>query len=120
MKYGGFRVAKLKSSPRNYYGRYYDLVDHYEIYVPQLTGYVSFVVYTIMSFFLLSLLIIECLKRATRWVQLLEREVLTLTVKRPQIPLRPHHFWTYTSNLTKVVKSVLKFMISGTTSILKS
>ena len=37
-----------------------------------------------------------------------------------QIPLRPHHFWTYTSNLTTVVKSVLKFMINGTTSILKS
>jgi hypothetical protein len=30
------------------------------------------------------------------------------------------HFWTYTSNLTTVVKSVLKFMINGTTSILKS
>ena len=27
------------------------------------------------------------------------------------IPLRPHHFWTYTSNLTTVVNSVLKFMI---------
>ena len=32
----------------------------------------------------------------------------------------PYHFWTYTSNLTTVVKSVLKFMINGTTSILKS
>ena len=31
---------------------------------------------------------------------------------RPQIPLRPHHFWTYTSNLTTVVKSILKFMIN--------
>ena len=41
-------------------------------------------------------------------------------LKRPQIPLRPHHIWTYTSNLTTVVKSVLKFMINGTTSILKS
>jgi hypothetical protein len=39
---------------------------------------------------------------------------------RPDIPLRPHHFWTYTSNLTTVVKSVLKFMINGTTSILRS
>ena len=29
-------------------------------------------------------------------------------------------FWTYTSNLTTVVNSILKFMISGTTSILKS
>jgi hypothetical protein len=38
---------------------------------------------------------------------------------RPQIPLRPHNFWTYTSNLTTVVNSVLKF-ISGTISILKS
>ena len=37
-----------------------------------------------------------------------------------QIPLRPHHFWTYTSKLTTVVRSVLKFMINGTTSILKS
>ena len=32
-------------------------------------------------------------------------------LKRPQIPLRPHYFWTYTSNLTTVVKSVLKFKI---------
>jgi hypothetical protein len=36
-------------------------------------------------------------------------------LKRPHIQLRPHHFWIYTSNLTTVVKSVLKFM----TSILK-
>ena len=43
-----------------------------------------------------------------------------LEVKETQIQLRPHHFWTYTSNLTTVVYSVLKFMISGTTSILKS
>jgi hypothetical protein len=41
-------------------------------------------------------------------------------LKRPQIQLRPHHFWTYTSNLTTVVNSVLKFMINGMTSILKS
>ena len=41
-------------------------------------------------------------------------------LKRPPIQLRPHHFWTYTSNLTTVVNSVLKFMISGTISILKS
>ena len=41
-------------------------------------------------------------------------------LKRPQIQLRPHHFWTYTWNLTTVVNSVLKFMINGTTSILKS
>jgi hypothetical protein len=33
---------------------------------------------------------------------------------------RPHHFWTNTSNLTTVVKSVLKYMINGTLSILKS
>jgi hypothetical protein len=38
----------------------------------------------------------------------------------PQLQLRPHHFWTYTSNLTTGVNSVLKFMINGTTSILKS
>jgi hypothetical protein len=34
-----------------------------------------------------------------------------------------NHFknvWTYTSNLTTVVNSILKFMINGTTSILKS
>jgi hypothetical protein len=37
-----------------------------------------------------------------------------------KIELRPHHFWTYTSNLTTVVNSVLKFMINGTISILKS
>ena len=41
-------------------------------------------------------------------------------LKRPPIQLRPHHFWTCTSNLTTVVNSVLKFMINGTTSILKS
>jgi hypothetical protein len=29
-------------------------------------------------------------------------------LKRPPIQLRPHHFWTYTSNLTTVVNSVLK------------
>jgi hypothetical protein len=32
-------------------------------------------------------------------------------LKRPQTQLRPHHFWTFTSNLTTVVNSVLKFMI---------
>ena len=37
-------------------------------------------------------------------------------LKRPPIQLRPHHFWTCTST---VVNSVLKFMINGTTSILK-
>ena len=41
-------------------------------------------------------------------------------LKGPHIQLRPHHIWTYTSNLTTVVNSVLKFMINGTTSILKS
>ena len=41
-------------------------------------------------------------------------------LQRPQIQLRPHYFWIYTSNLTTVVSSVLKFMINGTTSILKS
>ena len=39
---------------------------------------------------------------------------------KASIQLRPHHFWTCTSNLTTVVNSVLKFMINGTTSILKS
>ena len=34
--------------------------------------------------------------------------------------LRPHHVCTYTSNLTTVDNSVLKFMINGMTSILKS
>ena len=43
-----------------------------------------------------------------------------LEVKETTDSARPHHFWTYTSNLTRVVNSVLKFMISGTTSILKS
>jgi hypothetical protein len=41
-------------------------------------------------------------------------------LKRPQIQLRPQHFWTYTSNLTIVVNSVLKFMINGMTSFLRS
>ena len=43
-----------------------------------------------------------------------------LEIKEPKIQLRPHHFWTYTSNLTTVVNSVLKFMINGMTLILKS
>jgi hypothetical protein len=43
-----------------------------------------------------------------------------LEVKETQIQLRAHHFWTYTSHSTTVVNSVLKFMINGTTSILKS
>jgi hypothetical protein len=34
-------------------------------------------------------------------------------LKRPHIQLRPHHFWTYTSNLSTVVNSVLKFMINN-------
>jgi hypothetical protein len=41
-------------------------------------------------------------------------------LKRTQIQLRPHHFFTCTSNLTTVVNSVLKFMINEMTSILKS
>jgi hypothetical protein len=45
---------------------------------------------------------------------------LSWKLKRPQIPLRPHHLWTYTWNLTTVVKSVPTFMINVTTSILKS
>jgi hypothetical protein len=32
-------------------------------------------------------------------------------LKRSQIQLRLHHFWTYTSNLTTVVNSVLKFKL---------
>ena len=41
-----------------------------------------------------------------------EKKKQSWKLKRPQIPLRPHHFWTYTTNLTTVVKSVLKFMIN--------
>jgi hypothetical protein len=41
-------------------------------------------------------------------------------LKRSQIQFRPHHIWIYTSNLTTVVNSVLKCIIHGTTSILKS
>jgi hypothetical protein len=44
----------------------------------------------------------------------------SLKLKRPPTQLRPHQFWTYTSNLTTVVNSVLTFLISGTTSISKS
>jgi hypothetical protein len=43
-----------------------------------------------------------------------------LEVKETTDRARPHHFWTYTPNLTTVVKSVLKFMINGTTSIIES
>ena len=43
-----------------------------------------------------------------------------LEVKETTDTASSHHFWTDTSNLTTVVNSVLKFMISGTTSILKS
>jgi hypothetical protein len=32
-------------------------------------------------------------------------------LKKPQIQLRPHQFGTYTSNLTRVVNSVLTFMM---------
>jgi hypothetical protein len=46
--------------------------------------------------------------------------VIRLTQHVPLVFEGPHHFWTYTSNLTTVVNSVLKFMISGTTSILES
>ena len=35
----------------------------------------------------------------------------SLKVMRPQIQLRPHHFWICTSNLTTVVNSILKLMI---------
>ena len=41
-------------------------------------------------------------------------------LERPRVLLRPHHFRTCASGLTTVVKSVLKFMINWTTSILKS
>jgi hypothetical protein len=58
------------------------------------------------------------------WTSVLLFSVLFLpdriVSKRPQIQLRPHHFWTYTSNLTTVVTSLLNCMINGTTSILKS
>ena len=43
-----------------------------------------------------------------------------LEVKETTYTATSHHFWTYSSNLTTVVNSVLKFMINGTTSILKS
>jgi hypothetical protein len=43
-----------------------------------------------------------------------------LEVKETTDTASSHHFWTYTSNLTTVVKSVLKVMINGTTSILRS
>ena len=43
-----------------------------------------------------------------------------LEVKETTDTASSAYFWTYTSNLTTVVNSVLKFMISGTTSILKS
>jgi hypothetical protein len=46
-------------------------------------------------------------------------QLIWSSVKKPQIQLRPHHFWTYTSNSMTVVNSVLKFMINRTTSILK-
>jgi hypothetical protein len=45
---------------------------------------------------------------------------LELEVKDTTDTASSHHFWTYTSNLTTVVNSVLKYMINGTTSILKS
>ena len=54
------------------------------------------------------------------FVFILWYSILSWKLKRPQIQLCPHHFWTYTSNLTTVVNSVLKLTINGTTSILKS
>jgi hypothetical protein len=40
-------------------------------------------------------------------------------LKRPQIQLRSHHCWTYASNLTTVVSSVLKFIILKSSSLQK-
>jgi hypothetical protein len=43
-----------------------------------------------------------------------------LEVKETTDTACSHHFWTYTSKLTTVVKSVLTFMINGATLILRS
>ena len=110
-------MAKLKSSPRNYYRRYYDLVDHYEIYVPQLTGYVSFVVYTI---FLSTVITYHRMFKKSYTVGATTGAGSTYTYSKETTDTASSALWTYTSNLTTVVKSVLKFMINGTTSILES
>ena len=55
--------------------------------------------------------VVEVVEKAMKNDHLMSQPIVD-----PQYP----HFWTYTSNLTTVVNSVLKFMISGTTSILKS
>ena len=78
--------------------------------------------YVVISIWIVILLLVFLILRdeviATKIMRSSSR--ISSQLKRPQIPLRPHHFWTYTSNLTTVVKSILKYMINGTTSILKS
>ena len=78
--------------------------------------------YVVISIWIVILLLVFLILRdeviATKIMRSSSR--ISSQLKRPQIPLRPHHFWSYTSNLTTVVKSVLKYMINGTISILIS
>jgi hypothetical protein len=74
-----FLLVKLKSSLRKFYGRQHDLVDRYGISVSQLThGYVPLVVNNSWSF-PHSWHITGFVARFTRWVPLVEQELLTLS-----------------------------------------
>ena len=84
----GFHLVKLKSSLRKFYGRHHDLVDGYGIsVVTNDHGYVPLVVNTSRSF-PHSRLITGFVTRLTRWVPLVEQELLTL----PEHPSSPPFF----------------------------
>ena len=73
----GFPLVKLKSSLRKFYGRHHDLVDRYGICVTNDHRYVPLVVNTSRSF-PHPRLITGFVTRLTRWVPLVEQELLTL------------------------------------------
>jgi hypothetical protein len=71
----GFLLVKLKSS-RKFYGRHYDLVEHYGISITNDQGYVPLVVNTSRSF-PHAWLITGFVTRFTRLVSLVEQKLLT-------------------------------------------
>ena len=73
----GFLLAKLNSSLRKIYGRHHDLVDRYGISVSQMTMDMFHLSYHSWSFSH-SWLITGFVTRLTRWVSLVECELLTL------------------------------------------
>jgi len=73
----GFLLAKLNSSLRKIYGRHHDVVDRYGISVSQMTMDMFRLSYHSPSFSH-SWLITGFVTRLTRWVSLVEYELLTL------------------------------------------